>query len=247
MRHGSLFSGQGGFDLAAEWMGWENLFHCEKNEFCQRILKYYWPDAELFKDIQQSSFSKYRGRIDVLSGGFPCQPFSNAGEQKGSADERFLFKEMFRAIREIKPPWVVAENVRAITSPKFKEIFHEICTSLEFEGYEVSPILIPVTAIGADHERYRTWIVAHSECERQSGQGAYSGQLQPKEIKNWEANRFVNYVQGNAMPYVCGHHDGISRRMDEQALFAIGNAIHPGIAYEIFKTIEQYEKEFRKD
>ncbi|NBV95708.1 MAG: DNA (cytosine-5-)-methyltransferase, partial [Actinobacteria bacterium] len=109
MRHGSLFSGIGGFDLAAEWMGWENVFHCEWMEFPRKVLEYYWPEADSHIDICKTDFKKYANRIDILTGGFPCQPFSLAGKRKGTDDERYLWGEMLRAIREIKPTWVIAE------------------------------------------------------------------------------------------------------------------------------------------
>jgi DNA (cytosine-5)-methyltransferase 1 len=83
MKHGSLFSGIGGFDLAAEWMGWENVFHCEWNTFGQKVLKHYWPKAESFNDITKSDFTKYANTIDIISGGFPCQPYSSAGQTLG--------------------------------------------------------------------------------------------------------------------------------------------------------------------
>jgi len=86
MRHGSLFSGIGGFDLAAEWMGWENVFHCEWNEFGRKVLNHYWPNAKSYEDITQTDFSIHRGKIDVLTGGFPCQPYSNAGKRLGKED-----------------------------------------------------------------------------------------------------------------------------------------------------------------
>ncbi|MCH6574357.1 MAG: DNA cytosine methyltransferase [Bacteroidetes bacterium] len=111
MNHGSLFSGIGGFDLAAQWMGWENKFHCEINPFCRKILKYYWPRARTYEDIKQTNFSIWRGSIDILTGGFPCQPYSQAGKRLGKKDDRHLWPEMLRAIREIKPTWVVGENV----------------------------------------------------------------------------------------------------------------------------------------
>lgn len=114
MTHASLFSGIGGFDLAAEWMGWHNAFHCEINEFCTKILNYHFPDAEHYTDITRTDFSKWGGRIDVLSGGFPCQPFSLAGQRKGADDNRYLWPQMLRAIREIRPTWVVGENVAGI-------------------------------------------------------------------------------------------------------------------------------------
>jgi len=111
MRHGSLFSGIGGFDLAAEWMGWENVFHCEWNTFGQKVLHHYWPNAEQFTDITKSDFTKYANTIDILTGGFPCQPYSSAGKRLGKEDERHLWPEMLRCIREVKPRWVVGENV----------------------------------------------------------------------------------------------------------------------------------------
>lgn len=114
MTHASLFSGIGGFDLAAEWMGWHNAFHCEINEFCTKILNYHFQDAEHYTDITRTDFSKWGGRIDVLSGGFPCQPFSLAGQRKGADDNRYLWPQMLRAIREIRPTWVVGENVAGI-------------------------------------------------------------------------------------------------------------------------------------
>src|SRR5687767_12981016 len=110
MVHGSLFSGIGGFDLAAHWVGWENAFHCDNNPFVSQILKYYWPNAINYENIKTTDFSIWRGRIDVISGGFPCQPFSTAGKRGGKDDYRYLWPEMLRAIREIRPPWVCGEN-----------------------------------------------------------------------------------------------------------------------------------------
>lgn len=163
MTHGSLFSGIGGFDLAAEWMGWENKFQCEWNEFAQKILKYYWPEAEIFVDITKTDFTTYANRIDILTGGFPCQPFSTAGNQKGTEDNRYLWPEMLRAIREIQPTWVVGENVRGIVTWNEGLVFDKVQTDLEIEGYEVTPFLLPACGINADHLRYRTWFVAHSD------------------------------------------------------------------------------------
>ena len=114
MKHGSLFSGIGGFDLAAQWMGWENVFHCEWNPFGQKILKHYWPKAESFNDITKSDFTKYANTIDILTGGFPCQPYSSAGQRKGKEDERHLWPHMLRAIQEISPRYIVGENVRGL-------------------------------------------------------------------------------------------------------------------------------------
>lgn len=107
MTHGSLFSGIGGFDLAAQWMGWDNVFHCEWNEFGQKVLKHYWPKAISYADITTTDFSIHRGTIDILTGGFPCQPYSSAGKRLGKEDDRHLWPEMLRAIGEISPRYVV--------------------------------------------------------------------------------------------------------------------------------------------
>jgi DNA (cytosine-5)-methyltransferase 1 len=131
MRHGSLFSGIGGFDLASEWMGWENVFHCEWNEFGQKVLKYYWPKAITYNDITKTDFSIHRGTIDILTGGFPCQPYSTAGKRLGKEDERHLWPEMLRAIREIQPSFVVGENVRGLTNWNGGLVFDEVQADLE--------------------------------------------------------------------------------------------------------------------
>ena len=161
MKHGSLFSGIGGFDLAADWMGWENVFHCEWNEFGKRVLKYYWPNAESFHDITKTDFKKYANEIDILSGGFPCQPYSMAGKRLGKEDERHLWPEMLRAIREIAPRYVVGENVRGLTNWNGGMVFDEVCSDLENLGYQVAPYLIPASAVNAPHKRERIWFVAH--------------------------------------------------------------------------------------
>jgi len=160
MTHGSLFSGIGGFDLAAEWLGWENKFHCEWNPFGQRVLKYYWPNAELFNDITQSNFTKYNGTIDVVSGGFPCQPYSMAGQRKGKNDERHLWPYMFRAIQEISPRFIVGENVRGLTNWNGGLVFDEVCIDIENIGYQVAPFIIPASAVNAPHQRERVFFIA---------------------------------------------------------------------------------------
>jgi DNA (cytosine-5)-methyltransferase 1 len=162
MTHGSLFSGIGGFDLAAEWMGWENIFHCEWNSFGQKVLKYHFPNAISYEDITKTDFTIHRGRIDILTGGFPCQPYSMAGKRLGKEDERHLWPEMLRAIREIQPRWVVGENVLGLVNWSGGLVFHEVQADLEAEGYEVQPYVLPACAVNAPHRRDRVWFVAHT-------------------------------------------------------------------------------------
>jgi len=162
MRHGSLFSGIGGFDLASEWMEWENVFHCEWMEFPRKVLDYYWPDADSHIDICKTDFKKYANTIDILTGGFPCQPFSTAGKRKGTDDERYLWGEMLRAIQEIKPKYVIAENVFGITNIDGGLVFEQVCLDLEAQGYEVQPFIIPAASKNAPHRRDRCWFVAYT-------------------------------------------------------------------------------------
>lgn len=195
MNHGSVFTGIGGFDLAAECAGYNNIFSVENDEFCDKILRIRFPGAERNYDIKETDFKKYRGTIDVLTGGVPCQPYSVAGKRKGIHDDRFLWEEFFRALREGQPPWAIAENVLGITSMAFKTLFSQledvtisrteefddfkalytreekmlieyICEGFEKEGYEVQPFNIPACGKGAWHRRYRVWFVAYSESAR---------------------------------------------------------------------------------
>jgi DNA (cytosine-5)-methyltransferase 1 len=175
MKHGSLFSGIGGFDLAAEWMGWENVFHCEWMEFPRKVLDYHFPNADSHIDICKTDFKKYANKIDILTGGFPCQPFSLAGKRKGTDDERYLWGEMLRAIQEIKPKFVIAENVYGITNIDGGLVFQQVCLDLETEGYEVQPFIIPAVAKNAPHRRDRCWFIAYSSARRIEEMCEWSG------------------------------------------------------------------------
>jgi len=160
MKHASLFSGIGGFDLAAEWMGWTNVFNCEIDSFCRKVLNYYWPDTESYTDIKTTSFRQYEGKIDILTGGFPCQGFSYAGKRKGKDDNRYLWPYMLRTIRQVKPTWVIGENVPGIINLALDTVLSD----LEKEGYTCQTFNIPACAVNAPHRRSRIWIVAYSIC-----------------------------------------------------------------------------------
>ncbi len=217
MTHGSLFSGVGGFDLAAEWMGWENLFHCEINEWCQKVLRFHFPKSIQYDDITRTDFTPWRGKVDVLTGGFPCQPFSTAGKRRGAEDDRYLWPEMLRAIREIQPAWVIGENVAGITSmvqpgseitvesqaslfeTSDKEtlleqeyVIETVCRDLEREGYSVQPILIPACGVGAPHRRDRVWFIANRTNSRIEG----LRQERKNEIHEFEPTSHSNGTRG---------------------------------------------------
>jgi DNA (cytosine-5)-methyltransferase 1 len=216
MVHGSLFSGFDAPSVAASWMGWENAFHCEINDFCNEILKYWFPNSEHYEDITKTDFSQWRGRIDILTGGFPCQPFSVAGQRKGADDNRYLWPHMLRAIREIRPTWVIGENVAGILTMvqpgeetemgsqtsifgednrkrvllRQEYVVETICKDLEREGYSVQPMLIPACAVGAPHRRDRVWFVAHCSDARIE-------KMQRERTDGVLSNGIATYTNGN--------------------------------------------------
>ena len=191
MNHGSLFSGGGGFDLAAEYMGWENIFHCEIDPFCQKILKHYWPLAISVSDIKQFDATPFKGKIDILTGGFPCQPFSAAGKRRGTEDNRYLWPDMLRVIREIRPRYVVAENVYGLLNWSEGLVFEQVHTDLEAEGYEVQAFILPACGVNAPHRRYRIWFVAHAND---------NGQHRGYGTHEKHANKGGQYAQHDAQP-----------------------------------------------
>lgn len=180
MTHASLFSGIGGFDLAAEYVGWSNVFCCEKDEFCQEVLRYHFPGSQLYEDVKTFKADKYLGRVDVLSGGFPCQPFSHAGKREGSNDDRHLWPEMRRIIEECKPRWIVGENVLGFATWSNGMVLKESTNDLGDLGYSVQCYVIPSCGVNAPHKRDRVFIVAHSQyhgrstSERRGGYGTDS-------------------------------------------------------------------------
>jgi len=212
LTHLDLFSGIGGFALAAGWAGFRTIQFVEIDAYCRSILKKYWPkvpthdDIRTFKWALADSAGSRRsrrglsagqgqeregtpdiiggGQVTLLTGGFPCQPFSVSGNRRGAADDRFLWPEMLRAISEVRPAWIIAENVPGIKSMEFAQslsglatqgddeegglakytvVLDEICSQIERIGYEVQPIIIPACAVDAPHQRARVWIVGHAE------------------------------------------------------------------------------------
>lgn len=242
--HLGLFEGIGGFSLAARWMGWETTAWCEWDKNCQRVLKYHFPNAIPHDDITKTDFTRYAGQIDILTGGFPCQPYSTAGKRIGKDDDRHLWPEMLRAIREVRPVWVVGENVRGLVSWNGGLVFDEVQTDLEAEGYEILPFILPACAVNAPHRRDRVWFIAYAKENRgrvlRSGDkeadainGVFSGDGSTPnaeqvgrengiygEKSRWEAceprNGFKEqyWQQFPTQPPVCGGNDGISRRLD---------------------------------
>ena len=247
LKHGSLFSGIGGFDLAAEWAGWENIFHCEWNEFGQKVLKHHFPKSISYADITKTNFSIHKGQVDIISGGFPCQPYSSAGKRLGKEDERHLWPEMLRTIREVKPRWVVGENVLGLVNWNDGLVFNEVQVELEAEGYKVQAFILPAAGVNAPHQRYRVWFVAYSDkigfsTKMENGElGRQFGFAKHNECNKWDTFSIKSAI--------CGKDDGLPTELDSisipkwknESLMAYGNAIVPQVAYQIFKAINEFE------
>jgi len=267
MKHGSLFSGIGGFDLAAEWIGWENVFHCEIDEFPRKILNYYWPNSISYHDIKTTDFTIHRGKIDILTGGFPCQPYSAAGKRLGKEDDRHLWPYMLDAIRSIQPRWVVGENVRGLVSWSDGLVFEEVQTDLETEGYEVQAFLLPAASVNAPHRRDRIWFVAKNTNssgfvqrkseekgteiweQRDIGSGDSERIHRKKGTHAFEYGGQVSFENFPTQSPICGGDDELPTELDgitfskwrRESIKGYGNAVVPALVYEMFKTIEEYE------
>jgi DNA (cytosine-5)-methyltransferase 1 len=183
-----LFSGIGGFSLGLESTGFfETIGFVEKDKFCQKVLKKHWSNINIEEDIRNVKGEKYQA--DVVTGGFPCQPFSVAGKRKSTADDRYLWDEMLRVIRETKPRWVIGENVEGIVNINEGMVLRQVLNDLENEGFKSQCIIIPASGIGAWHQRKRIWIVANSSSQRSSSQSIGEHRELDKEIRRKKETR----------------------------------------------------------
>lgn len=274
MRHLDLFSGVGGFAYAASkvWPDWRLEAFCEIEPFCQAVLrKNFGEEVLIYDDIRQLTAHAHAIRlqkqggeqqavgagqffqVDLLTGGFPCQPFSVAGKRKGKEDERYLWGEMFRVIQEFKPRWVLGENVAGIVNLAFDTVLAD----LESEGYETQPIIIPACAVNAPHRRDRVWFIAHTTSvghrrwvcsDREQKRVVQSGELQRCSL--WRENeRCFEQSWLEVAAELCGMDDGFPAGMDgfklskakhrEHRIKSLGNAIVPEIARVIFEGMKQ--------
>ena len=198
MNHIDLFSGIGGFAYAARQVwgeDYKNICFCDNNKFCQAVLrKNFGEDIKIYDDIRKVTADAsntgvegvHKGKnkiqkVGLLTGGFPCQPFSQAGKRKGTDDDRYLWPEMLRVIREFNPTWVIAENVRGLLTIGGGVVFEQVCADLEGEAYEVQPVIIPACAVNAPHRRDRIWFIAHTR--HGNGQGEFKCRECKEEIK----------------------------------------------------------------
>ncbi|GAB3013620.1 hypothetical protein GCM10027051_16120 [Niabella terrae] len=255
MTHGSVCSGIGGFELAAQWLGWDNKFYCEREPFCQRVLRYYWPDAKAYPDLKTADFSEWRGKIDVFTAGFPCQPFSRAGLRKGTEDDRHLWPYVVRAIQQIRPRWILCENVRGLVNWDEGVVFHQVQADLEAEGYDVLPLLLPAACVNAPHKRERIFFVATNPSNQRLQGWSDSGVLRSagaecnQRFKDMGSVLLPDWKDFPTVSPICVGDDELSDRLvditfsmwQREAIKAGGNAVVPRLVYELFSMIEDYE------
>ena len=242
MKHLDLFSGIGGFALACKWVGIETIGFVEIDKFCQQVLNKNFPNISIvgdIKDVKEDTFSR---PVDIITGGFPCQPFSTAGKRRGSEDDRYLWPAMLNVIKEYKPTWILGENVTGIITMAF----HQVLSDLENIGYETQAFIIPACAVDAMHKRDRVWFISHTQ---QNGSIMHNGTLgnQKTEILGGEEQLSPRVEVGDCNwwlpePSVGRVVDGIPSKLDKDRVGALGNAIVPQIAYQILKGIKEYDR-----
>lgn len=252
MKHGSLFSGIGGFDLAAEMAGFENKFHCEWIESKRLFLEHKFPNNESYGDITTAYFSKWRGCIDILSGGFPCQDASiaktNGKGQQGLQGERTgLFFEFCRVIDQVRPKYVIAENVANILKTNGGKDFGRILSELAAMGYNAEWRVCRASEVGAPHHRARLYLVAYTNSVRQAkGETFFSYVCEEAFPFTWKpAGTSIQISRSGAwktQPPILCLDDGVSSKLVGEQLHGYGNAIVPEIAYRIFKAISNFDQ-----
>lgn len=235
MRFGSLFAGIGGFDLGLERAGMKVRWQVEIDPFCNEILEKHWPHVKRFGDIRSVGKENLEA-VELICGGFPCQPFSKAGKRRGKSDDRNLWPEMFRVVEELRPSWVIAENV-----PKIRDIYlDEILSDLEGIDYSTGTIDLPAVAFGAWHLRHRIYIVAHSNGKglAEWKEGDEHDIVLPTEYGGLGSKWQDIWISESSLDRVA---DGVPRRVDR--IKALGNAVVPQVAtfigWHIMKVEEQ--------
>ena len=246
-----LFSGIGGFSVGLEATGkFKTIAFCEKDKFCQKVLQKHWQGTTIYEDIRDIDGTKIKA--DVITGGFPCQPFSQAGKRKGTDDDRYLFPEMLRVIKETQARWVVGENVQGIVNMSEGKVLQGIHNDLETIGYEVQTFIIPASSQGAWHKRNRVWIVAantnYTRFKNRNEQH-WGKQTQSKERNGSFSRQDIisnSRTWWETQQLICGVPNGISYELDKNRtnrIKSLGNAIVPQIATEIGKAIIKAEEQ----
>lgn len=215
MRHLDLFSGIGGFALAAQWMGWQTVAFCEREKYARRVLEQHWPGVPIIDDITQ--WPRERIGCDIITGGFPCQPFSCAGKQAGKQDDRYLWPAMLSVIEQERPTWVVGENVFGI----IKMALDQVLSDLEAIGYATRAFVVPACAVDAQHRRDRVWIVAHASSTRARHQCATIEKQQSrrgnKALRQRDGQMLSNWIEPASQIKAEALADsGVNRRQEDR-------------------------------
>jgi len=237
-RHLDLFSGIGGFALAARWLGMETVGFCEIDPWARKVLNKNFPNVPIREDVKQLKGNEY-GKINIITGGFPCQPFSSLGKRAGREDDRYLWPEVLRIAKAGRADWIVAENVPRIINMGLDEVLAD----LEREGYSAAAVSIPACAVAAPHYRPRVWMVAHytgGRINRVVGECASSPRTDEKGwgYSDWRPDGAdatgskARWEAWDGEARVCRVANGVSKR-----IHGLGNAIVPQVAYEVMKPI----------
>lgn len=237
MTHVDLFSGIGGFALACRWAGLKTICFVERDPYCRKVLAKHWPDVPVFNDINAFDGTGY-SNVTLVTGGPPCQPVSVAGERRGEADDRWLWPEMHRVITETKPRFVLFENVAGIRNMGLDDVLFDLETS----GYSTGAVIIPASAIGAQHRRDRCFVLADSVSERQSGSWSLGDASDPASYEKGEAIKLGNGRVGqvwSAEPRLGRVAHGVPHRMER--LTALGNAVVPQLCYVLIRTLIDHQ------
>ena len=241
MNHIGLFEGIGGFSLAARWMGWETIAWCEWNPFCQKVLNYHFPKAKQHGDITTTDFTIYRGQCDILTGGFPCQDISSSGKGAGINGSRSgLWKEYKRAIEEVNCKYIVAENSPNLTNKGLETILLDLSEM----GFCVEWGCIPASKFGAWHKRERIWIVAYPNSY--GFQGILQGLREGDKILPKPSGKIVIHTLPKSFEQLGDYKriresNGVPNQLDR--IKSLGNAIVPQVALQIFKAIQEFNKQ----
>jgi len=229
MKVGSLFSGIGGMDLGLERAGMEVIWQVEIDSWCRRVLAKHWPGVRRYDDIKTINPEQLES-VDLLCGGFPCQPASQAGKRKGTADERWLWPEFYRFIRSLRPRWVLVENVPGLLSVNSGSAFGEVLRDLASSGYCVEWDCIPAAAVGAPHRRDRVWIIAYT-----NGKGIEWREQYAKSPSRDLANSQSKFSNGDA--------NQSGERLGPKAIQEFGNGSRPGsLAYADEPGLERFRQ-----
>jgi len=233
-----LFSGIGGFSLGLERAGpFRTVAFCEREPFPQAVLRKHWPDVPIYDDVRTIDTDRL-GRIDLICGGFPCQPWSVAGQQRGAEDDRDLWPVMASLIERLRPRWVIGENVRGFVNEPLG--LQRSLSDLESIRYSAVPLVIPACAVDAPHRRDRVWIVAHANHARSQRHGRFNNGRD--SAGEWIAGQSGESEPGTWLsePDVGRVAYGVSNRVDR--LKALGNAVVPQVVEQIGKAILEGEK-----